>query len=308
MSRSLAALPLSSLPRWFPLARKEARTVLTSKGTWLLAVFVFVFGWRPTYSGWELLGPSMSAGFVQVGVTTLVPLGVLVLSYGSVVGERTSGSLKFALGLPLTRTDVLVAKTVGRTAGFVLPVTVATVLLGVVGAFRYGLFSPLAFLGVLLATSLYLAVLVAIATAVSAVTTSTVRASGAVVGYFLAFVLLWSQLAVAAYSSLTGRAVNPYDPPADALLFGLLRLSPDRAYRTVTNWILGAGNAGESFTILAIKLAPGQSVNGYAVETAFAGASVPLSLHEVGGVVVLLAWLVVPLWLARYRFERGDLA
>lgn len=300
--------PLAALPRWFPLARKEARTVLTSKGAWLLAVLVFVFGWRPTYPGWELLGPSMSVGFVQVGFATLVPLGVLVLSYGSIVGERMSGSLKFALGLPLTRTDVLVAKTVGRSLGFVIPVTVAAVVLVGVGAFRYGLFSPLAFLGVLLATYLYLAVLVAFATAVSAVTTSSVRASGVVVGFFLAFVLLWTQLAVAAYSSLTGRAVNPYDPPADPLLFGLLRLSPDRAYRTVTNWILGAGNAGESFTTLAIKVAPGQHVNGFAVETAFAGTPVPLALHEVGGVLVLLAWLVVPLWIARYRFERGDLA
>lgn len=302
------SLPLASLPRWVPLARKEARTVVSSKGSWLLAVLVVVFGWRPTYLGWELLGPSMSVGFVQVGVSSLVPLGVLVLSYGSIVGERTSGSLKFALGLPLTRTDVLVAKTVGRSVGLVLPVTAPALLLAGVGAFRYGLFSPLAFLGVLLVTYLYLAVLVAIATAVSAVTASSVRASGIVFGYFLAFILLWSQLAVAAYSALTGRAVDPYDPPADALLFGLLRLSPDRAYRTVTNWILGAGNGGELFTTVATKVAPGHSVNGYVVETAFAGTPVPLSLHEVGGVVVLLAWLVIPLCLARYRFERGDLA
>jgi len=96
--------------RWSPLARKEARTVATSKGVWLLAVLLVLWGYRPSYVGWDSLGANITAGYVQVAGTLLLPLGVLLLSYQSIVGERTSGSVKFVLGLPLTRTDVLLGK------------------------------------------------------------------------------------------------------------------------------------------------------------------------------------------------------
>ena len=85
--------------RWSPLARKEARTVATSKGVWLLVILLVPWSYRPSYVGWDGLGANITAGYVQLAGTALLPLGVLLLSYQSIVGERTSGSVKFVLGL-----------------------------------------------------------------------------------------------------------------------------------------------------------------------------------------------------------------
>ena len=157
------------LMRWYPLARKEARTVVTSKGVWLLAVLIVLWGYRPSYVGWDGLGADITAGYVQIAGTVLLPLGVLLLSYQSIVGERTSGSMKFILGLPLTRTDVLLGKVAGRTAGIAGPVTVACLLLGGIGLVDHGVFNPVLFLGMIVITLAYVGVLVSIGTAVSAV-------------------------------------------------------------------------------------------------------------------------------------------
>lgn len=298
-----------ALPRWFPVARKEATTLLKSKGTWILAPLLVVWGYNPTYISWDLLGPDVTVGFVQVAGSFLLPLCVLLLTYRSIIQERTSGSLKFLLGLPLTRTDILIGKVFGRSVGAVVPFAVSTVVLGVIGGFKFGLFSPLRFIGVFLVTVLYIVVLVSIATAASAVTTSTVRVTAVLFGgFFLLLTLGWKIIGVRLYSAVTGNAVNPLNPPADGLLFAILRISPDRAYRTVTNGILGLANSGDQYTLVATVLYPGHSVNAYVVDAAFSGQPVPAYLHESIALVVLLLWGVIPLALASYRFNRGDLA
>lgn len=73
--------------RWSPLARKESRTVLTSKGVWLLAILLVPWGYRPDYAGWDALGPAITVAYVQVAALVILPLGVLLLSYQSIIGE-----------------------------------------------------------------------------------------------------------------------------------------------------------------------------------------------------------------------------
>lgn len=303
----MSLLP-KTYPRWLPLAREEARGLLTAKGPWILAGLLVVWGYRPSYVGWQGLGPNLTVGFVQTAGTFLLPLGVLLLSYRSVVGERTSGSLKFVLGLPLTRSDILVGKVLGRSAGLAVPISAAAIVLGIIGFIRFGAFSPLLFCGVLLATLLYVVTLVSIATAISAITTSTVRAAGTVFGgIYLVLTVFWTRFAELIYTFLGGSSTGSFSAPADGLFFVLLRLSPGRAYRLLTNWLLGVGNSGAGFEAVITKLETPMSITIYTVESAFGSQTPPTYLHEVSGLVVLLLWLVVPLGFARYRFERGDL-
>lgn len=303
----MSLLP-KTYPRWLPLAREEAHGLLTAKGPWILAGLLVVWGYRPSYVGWQGLGPNLTVGFVQTAGTFLLPLGVLLLSYRSVVGERTSGSLKFVLGLPLTRSDILVGKVLGRSAGLAVPISASAIVLGIIGFVRFGAFSPLLFCGVLLATLLYVVTLVSIATAISAITTSTVRAAGTVFGgIYLVLTVFWTRFAELIYTFLGGSSTGSFSAPADGLFFVLLRLSPGRAYRLLTNWLLGVGNSGAGFEAVITKLETPMSITIYTVESAFGSQTPPTYLHEVSGLVVLLLWLVVPLGFARYRFERGDL-
>jgi len=282
--------------------------MLISKGPWLLAVLLIVCAYRPSYNGWQGLGPNLTVGFVQTAGSFLLPVGVLLLSYRSIVGERTSGSLKFVLGLPLTRSDILIGKVIGRSVGLAVPVSAAAVVLGLIGIVRFGLFSPLLFIGILLATLLYVTTLVSVATAISAITSNTVRAATVVFGgVYLVFTVFWTRFAEMIYAAVGDASVTSFNAPADGLFFALLRLSPGRAYRLLTNWLLGVGNSGAGYDAVITKLQTPTSINVYAVESAFQGQTPPAYLHEIYGLVVLLVWLVVPLGLARYHFQRSDL-
>jgi ABC-type transport system involved in multi-copper enzyme maturation permease subunit len=167
-------------------------------------------------------------------------------------------------------------------------------------------FDPLSFVGVVLVTLAYASVMVALAVSISTLVSRTVTAAGAVFGgVFLPVVLLWTPLVTALFTRVTGAPVDAFDPPAAGSLFFLLRLSPGGAYRVVTNWMLGVGNSAETYDQVLTKLQPNVTTNAYVVEATFS-QEVPLYLHESLGLVVLLAWFVVPLAVARYRFTRGD--
>lgn len=295
--------------RWYPLAREECKALLSSKGVWLLALALLPLTYRPEYETWDALGPDMTIGFVQYSAGVLLPLAAVILGYRTIVGERTAGQLKVVLGLPLTRGDVLTGKLVGRTVGIAIPTFFALVVVTVAGAVRFGLFSPLRYLVVLVVTLAYLAVLVSIVVSVSALAGRTTTAAGTLfIGLVLLLETFWRDLSPVLYARLTGIPVDPYDPPADGGLFLLNRLSPSGGYNTVTNWILGTGNSAAFHGSVVSDLQPGVRVNVLVVENAFDPGDVPLYLHETGGLVVLAAWGLVPLAVAYFCFDRGDLA
>ncbi|THE63854.1 nitrite reductase [Salinadaptatus halalkaliphilus] len=295
--------------RWFPLARQECKALVSSKGVWLLALVLPLWTYRPAYRTWNELGPDMTIGFVQHSAAFVLPLAAIALGYRAIVGDRSSGSLRFVLGLPLTRRDVLLGKLVGRTVGIAIPVGIALAVVTVVGVVRFGLFSPLRYLAVLVVTFAYLAVLVSIVVSVSALAGRAATAAATLfVGLLVVFETLWQLLAPMLYSRLTGTPVNLYDPPADGRLFLIDRLAPSRAYNTVTNWLLEAGNSAGFHNSVISDLEPNVSSNVLVVDNTFEPGAVPLYLHEAGGLVILAAWGLVPLSIAYYRFDRGDLA
>lgn len=295
--------------RWSPLARKECRSIATSRGVWLLALLLVPWAYRPSYVGWDALGPNITVAYVQVAAELLLPLGVLLLSYQSIVGERTSGSIKFVLGLPLTRTDILLGKIVGRTAGIYGPVCLSFLALAVIGLLSYGVFNPLLFTGQVVLTGVLVLALVTVATSVSALASRTVTAVAIVfVGVYLLLTHLWTTIAESLFTAITGTPVNPYSPPASGLLFLLVRLSPNGAYHVASNWLLGVGNSAANYANVLTKLKPATNTNILVVDATFPPHQIPWYLQQVVGLGILLAWIVIPLAVARYRFSRGDLA
>ncbi|EMA72764.1 ABC-type transport system permease [Halorubrum distributum JCM 13916] len=278
--------------------------MLTSKGAWILALLVVLWGFRPTYAGWDAVGRNITIGYIQIGVDLLLPIGALLLSYQSLLGERTTGSIKFLLGLPLTRTQILFGKVAGRFVGVGTAIVAAILVLAGIGLLEHGTFGLLPFLGTLVATLLLASAMVVLGVFVSTVTRRTVTAATGVFAYLLV-TLFWSQIVTSLYTAVTGIPVDPYDAPASGPLFLALRLTPDGAYNVLTNWFLNVGNSTELFHIVYTKLAPGVSVNAFVVEAAFDGGS-PWYLHPALSLVVLLIWVVVPMAIARRVFTRGD--
>lgn len=113
---------------WSIVARKDFRDALRSRtlvGLTVLFVvfaggFVYLYSSAPQFV--TLRGPTpTSHGFVAlahaliVPVYLLVPLISLIVGYKAIVGERTSGSIKFLFSFPHTRADLVFGKLVGRT-------------------------------------------------------------------------------------------------------------------------------------------------------------------------------------------------
>lgn len=293
--------------RWSPLARQECQSLLESRGVWLLAAILPLWSYRAKYATGSVLGPDMTIGYLQHGATLILPLAVILLCYRSVVGERESGSLKFLLGLPLTRRDVFVGKFVGRTAGIVVPILAGLGIVTIVGALQHGFFSPLRYLAVLGATVIYVVALVSIVVSVSAIAKRSVTAAGTlVIGLLVGLEFLWN----AAVSSIVSAGQNIgliSESATEGVTLFLLRLSPSGAYNVVTNWILDIGNSTYTHTQIARDIQSTGS-SSYVVESSFEAGEVPLYLTEVGGLLVLVAWVVIPLLVASSVFARGDLA
>lgn len=287
--------------RWFPLARKEFRGIVRYKGTWLFTVLLVYFGYRPSYDGYRGIGTDITIAYIQNFATLLLPLGVLLLSYRSIIKERRSGSLKFPLGLPLTRTDVLLGKIAGRTAGLGVSVLVACLALGGYGLVRYGLFSPLRFVAVVLTTLVYVLVLVSIATAISAVTRRAITATAGIFAVvYLPLFAFWTVIVNWANNTFMRSAVDPQAFDPDGPYFLLLRLAPGNAYTVLTNWMLDVGNATQGY----VGVLQESQYSMPTVETALQNP--PIYLHEAGGLLILAVWAVVPLGLAWVWFTRGD--
>lgn len=291
--------------QWLPLARRECRTVLTSKVAWALTVLIVLWGYRPTYQGWNAVGSAITIAYLQGAGTIFLPIGVLLLCYRTLSGERARGSLKFLLALPLTRTHILLGKGVGRFAGIGTMLLVGAGILAVAGIANHGPFAPGPFAVTVLAMLLLAATFVSVALLISTVVDRTVAAGGTVFTFFFVS-LFWPRLVPWIYSLVTGISVSGFDAPPSGPLFLALRLAPVSAYCVVTNWILGLGNSAHLYQRVYLKYRSEGEVNAYVVGPAFADAAVPWYLHPAVSVLILLGWVIGPLGLAWLWFQRGD--
>lgn len=231
--------------------------------------------------------PSTTDGLFQLifvgGI--FIPAISLVVAYLAIAGERESGSIKFLLSTPISRRDLVLGKFVSRASivagsvllAFVVAAVLSTVLFGELDA------DSIAIIGVL--TTLYALAYMSVALSISAVTASRSRAMGGVLAFFFVTTI--------------------------GILMG--NLSIQGAIDYVLNDLLGAGLGDDPVSLLTMLVSPTYA---YLVSTEL---GLPASEQSVGGdaawyagpevaLVVLLAWIAVPVVLAIRRFESADLS
>ena len=217
-----------------------------------------------------------------------VPAIALVAAYLSIAGERESGSIKFLLSTPVNRRELVVGKFLSRTAIVAASLLLAFVVAGALSVvwfadLRAGTFAAVAGL-----TTLYALAYVAVAVAISAATATRSRAMGGALGFYFVTNLL------VVFGDLSIRGLLDY----------------------VLNDLLSAGVGQDPLTFLTMLISPTQS---YLASTmlAFPGefmARQGLDASEFAwyvqgemGLVLLVAWVVVPLLFGIWRFGRADL-
>lgn len=305
---------------WRAVARKDFRDAIRSR--WLFgatAFFVLFVGGATALFFGVLLPPeardasNLFGFFANLGVFSLSFPGLLALilgfvglstSYGSVIDERESGSLKLMLSLPNSRRDVVVGKLLGRSA-----VVAVALLAGFLAAFvgflatgtsvDYGAFVPHVALTVLLGVAF-----VSIGLGISAAADSGREATLATLGLYLVFGILWSSIAkgipkLVNYAAEEMPFVGPVEQLTQVKLGLFLKyVNPLKTYETLAAQVYYS--AAQARLVSA----------GFGEQVALGPVfqeSMPFYFSGWFLILVLLAWIVVPVALGYYVFEKQDL-
>ncbi|ELZ79748.1 hypothetical protein C455_09187 [Haloferax larsenii JCM 13917] len=287
--------------RLSPLIHREFALLARSKWLWLFAVPVLWIGQnhltpRLTPDPWFGVAAASEA-------VTAVSFAAIIVCFRSIIGERESGSIRLTAGSPLSRTALVVGTALGRGFALVLPVGLGVVGIIALSWARHGPPSFTVLAGFCLLAVLLVITYTSLLTAVSAVTSSTIRAAA------VSIALVWllgvgDRFFTALYGVVTGHPVDVVHPPSDPVLFLGLRLFPLNAYRAVVNSVLGLPNT-HAFFARAVQSLHAQQP-GFAVGQVF-GPAPPFYLTPWFALLTLVGWCVLPLGLATRQFQSHDL-
>lgn len=277
-----------SVGRVLAVARNDFRNARRSRLVWGVIAIYVAFVALVFYAGSRASEPAVTQTlFTQVALTALLlPLVAVSASYLAVAGERESNTVRFLLSQPVSRRSVVFGKLLSR--GLLMSVALfVAVAVGVgVVALTYPALQLAAIAKFFGLTLLLVGAYVAVSLAISAASATRSRAISAAVGfYFLSDVLfLFGNLSVPGLlryllEDLLGFEFNHYFYEAFAAL------SPANAYLNSTLAIFSP----ENFERIRVT------------------GELPFYLKWWFMVVILLAWVVVPLALGVWSFRRADL-
>jgi ABC-2 type transport system permease protein len=276
---------------WQAVARKDFEDAVRSR--WLLGLSVLfvllvsiaVYLVRPAPDQTASSNVLVNHFLVKDGlVTTLIPLIALVMAYGSVVGERESGSLKLLLSLPHSRADVVFGKVFGRSGAIAAAIGIGFLLPGVLLLVLPRLnFRPGFYVGYVVLTVLLATVFVAIAVGFSAAMNSQRLAIGGAIGIYFVFIPLWGVIQFPLQIALQlGGGTPAWLPLTGQEVFQTLQLlNPNGSFKIVVNSFM----SGQLYS---------------------AGARNPVRL-QVAATLMLIVWILLPPLLGLLRFESVDL-
>lgn len=274
---------------WRLLADKDVRDAIRQYHLHASVLAFVVLCAGTAYVATETFGPGTGVSpdavpsALAVLSSFLVPLVAVGFAQDVIVGMRTRGDLKLLLGMPFTRGDLVVGTFVGR-----IVLVWASILAGVVvaTALAFGRGAPVATDALLFVTGMtgvLGAVFVAIGVGISASVSTGTRAGGLAIGAFFLFVFqLWSVLPRVALWVASG--------------FRLPRETPEWvSFVTHLNPVLALWN------VLSTALPDVGTFVGSLPASPPVYRTVPFA------VLVLAAWIVLPMAVGYRRFERTDL-
>jgi ABC-2 type transport system permease protein len=270
---------------WRTVARKDVRDASRSRWLWALSgllVLAFVgYALGHRYIGAQTF-PDFLGGLTVLAASLLPVLGI-GLGYKSIIHERTSGSLFLTLSFPHSRRDVVLGTFLGRSLVLLGPTLLALALAGVAGAALYGTDGALVFPVFLVVTALYGVAFVGITVALSMSTTRERRVTLGALGAYLLLVQFWDDLHSLMLLILhRGDFAVLQDIPDWALLARLLK--PSESYYRVVRAAFDVGLGGQ-----------------------YVGPDAPLYVGWWIALLLLVAWVAVPLAVGYRRFVRADL-
>jgi ABC-2 type transport system permease protein len=276
------------------IAKKDFRDGIRSRVLISLTVLFAVFIAGAAYFFTEIAPPETASNGISSETLSIVvslayptyfllPIVGTLVGYRAIVGERTSGSLKFLLGLPHSRRDVVAGKLLGRSGIITVAVLAGFAVGGIVLYALTDTFAVEVFVIYTVVTVLLGMTFVSIAIAFSSAARSSSVATTGAITLVLLFVVLWRVfLYIVQYAAQKLGLMGTSRPFPDWYIF-VRDLNPTLAYENLTNALVAAIHPGTSPVYK------------------------PFYLENWFGSVVLAFWLVVPIGLAYLRFQTTDL-
>lgn len=272
------------------LARKDYRDAMRERQLYYLGTVFALIGLGIGYlagSSGVLSGDDLSEGILLANLF-LAPLATLILSHDGVSAKLTDGELTVLLGLPFSRSDVVLGTAIGRFA-VVATMVVANV---VVASIVSSVLGTVPEMGTLLAGTAAVLVLTLVFTGLavgfSALARTTTQSTVAAFGVFVLFVFRFWE-AVPAFLNVVLDYLDAPTIPSEAI----------DVYVSVVPYA-AARNAFEPIS---------RPVAG--ILSSFAAGSVPASPaayeHPVFAALLVVAWIGGPLALGYAVFDRKDL-
>lgn len=286
---------MSGTNAWIDVAKKDFADAARSKMLWALSALMILFVGIAVYAAHAINQDPViqdALFFMSTPMLLLIPILGLIVGYMSIIGERDSGSIRALLALPIVRWEVVVGKFVGRVGVLWIPIIAGFAIGSGFAAVLYGEVPGRAYAEMMVFALVVGIVYVAIAVSISASTNSRGKGMALAIGAFALFEYLWSVIPTAVYYVLN-REMPAFASVSDLpnwFLF-LTRLAPSNAIATFLASIFefdGAfGGSGVSNDLLA---------------------EVPFYLQEWFSGIVVLLWIVVPLAIGYYRFQRATIS
>lgn len=285
----------------FDIAAKDFADAVRSRALWFATgvyLLLMVLAQIAVVTIFENPDPSIMSTFLAgPGTMEILPIIGLIVGYRAIIGERETGNIKFLLGLPHSRRDVIVGKFLGRFTVVAVAVVIGfaaslAIIVVSVGSPPMGQF--VVYLTFVLLSS---AAVVATAVGVSAIVSSSTRAMSVLIGGFLLIRVLWNNVPNGIYY-----AVNETLPGSDPPLWYAVvdHLNPLTVMSTGSDVFL------PEVQRIAIEVTE-QGVTA-TQEGEVARTTGDTLVHEPAFLVaILLLWIVLPLAVGYLRFRNADL-
>lgn len=286
------------------LARKEFVDSIRNRGLWVATVVLAVVGSATVILPNLALDSVNTASLPQytnTPVANFVSITALVIGYAAIAGERDTGSIKMLLGLPYTRRDVVLGKYIGLSGVMSVAIIFSYLVTVLVGLVIYDSLPVISYALVALLTLLHGVAFIGIALAVSAAAKSRSRAMTLAVAVFVSLEMLWGLLVQGFYFVITLGNLPGGRVPAWYVL--LERLSPTRAFSSTSDIFLSA-------EVARVNIGGAESGSTAAADPTLAErviGDLPFYLNEWFSLVVLICWIIFPIFIGYYQFKKSDL-
>lgn len=281
------------------VARKEFTHAIRSRSLQVLLIALLIatgIVFRAVDGGAES-SATVAIELLGLPLQLFVPIAAILAAASAVSGERESGSLRLLLGMPVSRTEVVIGKLFGVFGALCVGIGVVFVSAVSLSLITYGSIPFTEFIGLMVASLLLAGAFVSFSLGVSAAVSTRKRSIAVTIGGLFILTFLWEPIVAGTYYVLNGTLPSETIP---TWLVFVERLNPVNAFAVVAG-ALGAG------AVYPLRVTFG--LLGYGIETILTeqgGAELGYVIDSVV-FVILIAWVVAPISMGLLRFRMVDL-